>query len=261
MDTHLFDEFILDWHIAGKAQRTAHEYVRYLREFASHNDEPTLLAVKTWVASTPSTSVRRKRAQAVRAFGTWCETNSYETFTWWRQIPLAQDVAKPQATATEHDYRRAMRILTSDRDKLVVELLWTTGLRRSELTSLQVRDVNLGSSCLVVRQSKNGTPRVVPLSPQARRLIRRVSDDQNDCALLGMSSNAVRLMLQRTSLPSAHAWRRGWAVNSLKHGVSESTIRTVAGWSTSQMVSHYVRTHRTELAVREYHRLWEPKGF
>jgi len=56
------------------AQRTAHEYVRYLRDFASHNEEPSLLAVKTWVASTPSASVRRKRAQAIRAFGTWCET-------------------------------------------------------------------------------------------------------------------------------------------------------------------------------------------
>jgi integrase len=256
MDTHLFDEFILDWHIAGKAQRTALEYVRYLREFALHNDEPSLLVVKSWVASTPSASVRRKRAQAVRAFGTWCETNNYEMFTWWRQIPLAHDVVKPQATATEHDYRRAMKILTSDRDKLVVELLWTTGLRRSELTSLQHRDVNLERLCLVVRQSKNGTPRVVPLSSQARRLIRRLRDKQKDENLLGMTSNAVRLMLQRTSLPSAHAWRRGWAIQSLRRGISEASVKNVAGWRSGQMVSRYIQTKSEELAIDEFSRVW-----
>jgi integrase len=255
MDTHLFDEFILDWHIAGKAQRTAHEYVRYLRDLVSHNEEQTLFAVKSWVAATPSASVRRKRAQAIRAFGTWCERNDYPVFSWWRQIPLAQDTAQPQATATEQDYRRAMNVLKIDRDKLVVELLWTTGLRRSELTSLQLADVNFEASCLVVRQSKNGTPRVVPLAPSARRLIRRVIGDRKDGNVLLMTSNAVRLMLQRTSLPSAHAWRRGWAVRSLKQGVSEASVKTVAGWSSGQMVSRYTQTMQVELAIDEFKRI------
>jgi integrase len=256
MDTHLFDEFILDWHIAGKAQRTAHEYVRYLREFASHNDEPTLLAVKTWVASTPSASVRRKRAQAIRAFGTWCETNGYETFTWWRQIPLAQDIAQPQATATEQDYRRAMKILTSDRDKLVIELLWTTGLRRSELTSLLVEDVSFETSCVVARRTKNRQPRVVPLSPQARRLTRRVIGSRTNGEILCMTPNAVRLLLQRTHLPSAHAWRRGWAVTALRAGVSEASVKAVAGWTSGAMVSRYTMALTGELALHEFYNTW-----
>jgi integrase len=256
MDTHLFDEFILDWHIAGKAQRTALEYVRYLRDLVSHNEEPTLFVVKSWVASTSSASVRRKRAQAVRAFGAWCETNDYEMFSWWRQIPLAQDVAKPQTTATEHDYRRAMKILTSDRNKLVVELLWTTGLRRSELTSLLVTDVNTETSSVVVRRTKNGQPRVVPLSPQARRLMRRVIGSRTNGEILYMTPNAVRLLLQRTHLPSAHAWRRGWAVQSLKQGISEASVKTVAGWRSGQMVSRYTRTMQVELAITEYSRIW-----
>jgi hypothetical protein len=34
-------------------------------------------------------SVRRKRGQAVRAFGAWCDTQVIVLFSGWRQIPLA----------------------------------------------------------------------------------------------------------------------------------------------------------------------------
>lgn len=256
MDTHLIDEFIMDWQIAGKSARTAHDYARYIHDFITHCDDESLVAAKTWVAATPSASVRRKRAQALRAFGSWCKDNNYTVCEWWKQIPLAHDVAQPQATATEADYLRAMKVLRTDRDRLLIELLWTTGIRRSELSRLEIRDINFDNGCLVVRQSKNGKPRVVPMSPTARRLMRRVIGARTEGELLNVSSNAVRLMLQRFGLPSAHAWRRGWAVHALRQGVSEASVRAVAGWSSNLMVSHYVRTMKEELAIEEFSQRW-----
>ncbi|NBZ96516.1 MAG: hypothetical protein EBR40_08860 [Proteobacteria bacterium] len=72
-----------------------------------------------------------------------------------------------------------------------------------------------------------------------------------------MTSNAIRLMLQREELPSAHAWRRGWAVHTLKSGVSEASLRAAAGWASGAMVARYTQALSQELAIAEFQRVWQ----
>jgi len=54
--------------------------------------------------------------------------------------------------------------------------------------------------------------------------------------------------------------RRGWAVESLRKGVSESSVRAVAGWSSGAMVARYTRALSGELAVEEFQRIWKNVG-
>ncbi len=72
-----------------------------------------------------------------------------------------------------------------------------------------------------------------------------------------MSTNAIRLCLQRLKAPSAHAWRRGWVVQSLRSGVSEASVRASAGWATGAMVARYTNALSGELAVEEFQNLDE----
>jgi integrase/recombinase XerD len=256
LDHGLIEEFQLDWKLAGKSATTAQAYGRSLVLLSNSCEQLTLTTVKSWVASTTYTSVRRKRAQAIRAFGQWCEKNEYDLFKWWKQVPLATEKSKPQQTVTPDDYKKSLGRMSSHRDKAVIELLWSCGLRRSELAALMVADVDLANGCLVVRESKNGKHRVAPLSPSARRALRRHLGSRTTGSLFGMSSNAVRLLLKRSDVPSAHAWRRGWAVHALRSGVSEASVRSAAGWQGSVMVSLYTRTLAGELAMDEFSRVW-----
>jgi integrase len=63
-------------------------------------------------------------------------------------------------------------------------------------------------------------------------------------------------MLQRIGAPSAHAWRRGWAVRCLRSGVSETSLKAAAGWSSGAMVSRYTNALRDEVAIEEFSRIW-----
>jgi integrase/recombinase XerD len=157
-----------------------------------------LADVKQWIASTSSVTTRRKRGQAIRAVGKWADEQRYEVFVWWRQVPLVKETAKPQTTVTESDYRKALSVANTIRDVSLIEVLWSTGLRRSEIERLEIADVNLAESFLVVRTSKTGKPRVVPLSPQARHALRRLLKGQESGSVFRMSSNAIRLRLQLT---------------------------------------------------------------
>jgi integrase len=257
MNTDLLQEFKLDWSLSGKAPRTADMYVSYLAEFFCGEWSATLADAKKWLLSTEHLSVRRKRAQALRAFSGWCLRNGVSGMEWAREVPLSADKIVPQETATPDDYAAALNVLKDSRNRAVVEILWSCGLRRSELARLQVSDVDLAGSFIVVRQSKTGKPRIAPLSPAAKRSIRKLLGTRTDGSLFGMTSNAIRLMLQHNHLPSSHAWRRGWAVQSLRSGVSEASVRAAAGWVSGAMVARYTSALSGELAVAEFARTWQ----
>ena len=256
MDTSLLREFRLDWRLAGKAERTANDYIKALTDLLERYPEPTLNDVKAWIASTASVVGRRKRGQAVRAFGKWANSNEYDVFTWWKSVPLAKETMRPQETATDNDYREVVAATRSARDKALVEVLWSCGLRRSELTRLNADDVNFAEGYVVIRTSKTGRPRVVPLSPAARHALRKHLGGRTQGSVFEMTPNAVRLLLQRLGAPSAHAWRRGWAVQALRNGVSEASVRAAAGWSSGAMVARYTSALSMELAVDEFARIW-----
>jgi len=256
MDKSLLDEFRLDWRLAGKAERSANDYVKALQDFLLAQPEPTLVGVKKWIASTSSNVVRRKRGQAVRAFGKWATQHGYDIFSWWRQVPLAREVQRPQETAVEADYKSALSKAATLRDRALIEVLWSCGLRRSELARLEIGDVNFADGFLLVRTSKTGKPRIAPLSPSARHAVRKHIGRRSQGSLFGMTTNAIRLCLMRLGAPSAHAWRRGWAVQALRNGVSETSVRAAAGWSSGAMVVRYTRALSGELAIEEFQRTW-----
>jgi integrase len=256
MDISLLREFQLDWRLAGKAERTASDYSKAITDLLTQHPEPTLNDVKAWIASTNSVVGRRKRGQAVRAFGKWSDTNDYDIFTWWKMVPLAKETMRPQTTVTDFDYKKAVCAATTMRDKALIEVLWSCGLRRSEIARLEVSDVNFSEGFLVIHTSKTGKPRIAPLSPPARHALRKHIGKRTQGSLFGMTTNAIRLCLQRLGAPSAHAWRRGWAVQALRSGVSETSVRAAAGWSSGAMVARYTRALSGELAVEEFQRIW-----
>ncbi len=256
MDKSLLDEFRLDWRLAGKAERTANDFTKAILQLLATQPEPTLVDVKEWLSATSSPAVRRKRGQAVRAFGKWAQDCEYEVFGWWKQVPLAREPQRPQQTVTEVDYKKALTAASTLRDKALIEVLSSCGLRRSEIARLQVDDVNLGEGFFIVRTSKTKQPRIAPLSPLARQSIRRLLGSRRSGSLFSMTTNAIRLTLRRLDVPSSHAWRRGWAVRALRCGVSETSVRAAAGWSSGAMVARYTRALSGELAVEEFLKSW-----
>ena len=254
---HLLDEFEYDWKLEGKAASTVKLYKEQLVELFERYSVLDAFIAKQWMSEKPTQPMRRKRSQAIRAFGAWAEKNEIEGFNWWKLVPVEKEINRPQATSTPLDYKQAVIAATTLRDKALIEVLWSCGLRRSEIARLEVSDVNFREGFLIVRTSKTGKPRIAPLSPSARHALRKYIGKRSQGSLFDMTTNAIRLCLQRLGAPSAHAWRRGWAVQALRSGVSETSVRAAAGWSSGAMVARYTRALSGELAVEEFRRSWK----
>jgi integrase/recombinase XerD len=193
---------------------------------------------------------------SVRALGKWSEDAGISYFQWWKQVPLVTEQVLPQATVTEDVYRQVLTRCKTPRDKALIEVLWSSGLRRSEIERMKIEHLDFVNGFIVVPTSKANRPRVVPMSPQAMRALRRLIRSRTEGSVFAMTGNAIRLRLARMGAPSAHAWRRGWAVHALRRGVSETSVKAAAGWRSGAMVSRYTNALSGELAMAEFRVSW-----
>jgi integrase len=200
-----------------------------------------------------------------QAFLRWATEEQILDASWYRRIKLPNVKDLPQETATEDDYRRAMAKAQSYRDRALVAVLWSSGIRRAEVARMRVEHLDLDGRNVLVPITKTGKFRVAPLSPEACKLLRVYLRKHPQIGATGplwigqrgvINPDAIRRVLNRLDAPSAHAFRRGWTVDSLKHGVSQTSVQAAAGWTSGAMVTRYTRQLAGELALAEFGRRW-----
>ena len=149
------------------------------------------------------------------------------------------------------------------RDRAILELLYSAGIRRTELEQMDVGDVDLTAAQARIH-GKGGKDRIVPLGRQATSWITRylgevrshfVRRDQ-DTAALWLSfcrrnrmpgekvSRMVRIYSQQAGLKPAittHSLRRACATHMLRNGANPIDIQTLLGHSTPRSLSPYLR--------------------
>jgi integrase/recombinase XerD len=79
---------------------------------------------------------------------------------------------KPESQLSNSEYhltasqmRRIIVAAKSSRDKLILQILAETGLRRAEITAIDVGDIKYNELLLFVRQGKGNKTRLVPITP------------------------------------------------------------------------------------------------
>ncbi|WP_350307934.1 tyrosine-type recombinase/integrase, partial [Photorhabdus viridis] len=62
---------------------------------------------------------------------------------------------------------------TGLRNRAILEVLWSTGIRRMEIANLLLSEVDFGRGVVLVRQGKGRKDRVVPIGGQALHWLSR----------------------------------------------------------------------------------------
>lgn len=151
----------------------------------------------------------------------------------------------------------------------LVETLYSSGVRVSELVALDRRDLNLTQKRATVREGKGGKSRVVPISTRASRLLQRLLDERTDndpwvfrsqfdrrmsvssvqwhIAKLG---EQAKLMFQLTP----HQLRHSLATHLLNAGMPLDQIQLILGHNSIQTTQRYART-QLQSAEQYYRRV------
>ncbi len=166
------------------------------------------------------------------------------------------------------------RASESTRDLLILMLLYSTGLRVSELCNLNINHVNFQEGIIRVLHGKGGKDRVVPISQKVLGLLKRyVQEDRgeslNSSAPLFVSRQGTRLStrsiqrivtksrkragIQRKVTP--HTLRHAFATHLIENNVDIRYIQEYLGHSslaTTQIYTHVSLRHLKQ-AYEEAH--------
>lgn len=165
------------------------------------------------------------------------------------------------------------------RDRAILELLFSTGLRVSELAGLKKENVNLKLEEFTVR-GKGDKPRVVFISNQARFWLEKYLSKRGDmdphlfvshdraqkgrATDSGLTSRSVERIVEGhakaagiTKRITPHTMRHTFATDLLRNGADIRSVQTMLGHSSITTTQIY--THITDARLREVYQQYHAK--
>lgn len=248
---------------------------------ASRDDVAAYLAAEVGLGRRPRTGARR--LSTIRRFYRFALTTHLVTCdpTEWIEGPrlgvtLPKTLTEPQVD----DLLAAPDINTLEglRDRAMLEVLYATGLRVSELVNLKVGEVNLQAGVVRVI-GKGGRERLVPLGEEALDWVTRYLKDGRPALM--HQTLTTGLFLTRRSTPmtrqafwysikryaqkahivsplSPHTLRHAFATHLINHGADLRVVQLLLGHADLSTTQIY--THVAQERLKSLHRLHHPRG-
>jgi integrase/recombinase XerD len=192
----------------------------------------------------------------------------------WMRLPdtVSQEEMNRILSGPDHSTPSGLR------DRAMLELLYATGLRVSELISLSMNSINWQVGFLAV-MGKGGKERVVPVGRTAYDAVRRYVDEARPKFVRSKTTEVLFLNrfgraftrqglwkiivgyaqkagLQKNVHP--HTFRHSFASHLLEGGADLRAVQVMLGHSDISTTQIY--THVTRERLKEIHRKYHPRG-
>lgn len=282
------------WLEDGLAPNTLAAYRRDLSAFAlwlkNKHAKPLEQAedadIQEWFAARHATSkatTANRRLAALRRYFLWALRQGLVSRDPCLTLRAAKQAARFPKTLSEDQVDALLqapdvRSTLGLRDRAMLETLYATGLRVSELIALRVLEVSLNEGVVRVTLGKGGKDRLVPLGSEAQHWIAMYLEQsrpqllgQRRCDALFVTARAAAMTRQSFWLIvkkyaaladihvplSPHVLRHAFATHLLNHGADLRVVQLLLGHadiSTTQIYTHVARERLKALHARHHPR-------
>lgn len=261
----------LKWHEVSLGQ-----FAAFIAEEASNIEELSADGLRAFIAHLQDRKLAQSsvatKVRSVKAWGRWLVAEEYvsrDPFARVRQ-PHVDDTPKPTFTPEEIDRLllacRGETTRTGMRDFAMLVLMFSTGLRASEVINLCVEDIDWDKGVIVIRRGKGGKMRVVPLGRQVEKVLQKYLDSPRRKPKPGVCSAFITYygeaftydtMYQAMKARGVaagvevnpHKFRHSCAIQYLRNGGRIETLRTLLGHTSLTMTLHYARIAAVDLTT------------
>ena len=179
----------------------------------------------------------------------------------WKQLPKVLTEAQVDSLLDAPDVSTAQGL----RDKAMIELLYASGLRVSELVGLQLVQLRLDQGFLVIL-GKGSKERIVPVGERAEQWLRKYMEEARPQLAKGRHADVFvsRLGKRMTRQGfwkllkaygrnlgldelSPHVLRHSFATHLLEHGADLRSVQMMLGHSDISTTQIYTHIHKTRL--------------
>ena len=282
------------WLEDGLAQNTLQAYRRDLTAFSAwlqDNCQKPLTSTQTadiqaWFAAqrhlSKATTANRRLA-ALKRFFVWAKRQNHLQHDPCLNLKSARQPSRFPKTLSESQVEALLAAPNTHdtlglRDRTMLETLYATGLRVSELVSLKLLEVNLDEGVLRVVMGKGGKDRLVPLGGEAVYWLQRYLNETRPLLLgprrsdalfvtaraAAMTRQSFWLIVKKHALHagisaplSPHVLRHAFATHLLNHGADLRVVQMLLGHadiSTTQIYTHVARERLKTLHAQHHPR-------
>jgi len=191
----------------------------------------------------------------------------------WLALPKFLTVKEVESLLSQPEEENVRGI----RDKAMLELLYATGLRASELVSLKIKDLNLEDGFLLCL-GKGGKERLVPIGESAVEAVRKYRDEARPKLLKQTSEflfvtqrggaftrqgfwKLLKGYARKAGLDlkiSPHILRHSFATHLLERGADLRSVQLMLGHS--QITTTQVYTHVSRKRLRRVYDKFHPRA-
>jgi site-specific recombinase XerD len=290
------EAFIRQMRSSGYAEATVRSYAKGLKAFGRYLEEKRVQCFRqvtrelmedyrTAIMTTPLApeSKALKLRPVKRLFEHLVASNRLllDPCTGWVEISRRQRPIEPVLTTGEVQRLLSVanrRTPVGFRNRVIMSVLYSTGIRLGELVGLLLADVDLDSQVLCIRRGKGAVQRVVPLGEKSSELLthylkrtRALLDrNQGRSQVLFLTARgtpitpgAISAFLGQyrtkagiTTPVSAHVFRRTCATHFLQNGAGIRFVQQLLGHSSLRVTHQYTRV--LPVALKRTHEKTHP---
>lgn len=200
----------------------------------------------------------------IGSFFSWCVDNEYLERNPTRGIKPIKKPKKCRSALTEDELEQLRRGCKSLRDKVILETLFSTGCRVTELSNMRISDIDFTERTIKIIR-KGGKEDYVFLNPRAYGLVCEYLQSRNDNVDALIYSNRTKTNLhsggvetvldnitQRANINkriTPHVIRHTTATIALKRGMTIEEVSKLLGHSSIETTMIYAEVNRQNLRI------------
>lgn len=216
-----------------------------------------------------STNSQRDRLNSLRLWFRWMLQRHAILYSPAEALVLPKEVRRlPMGVLSEAETEHVMNAIDCEqplglRNRAILETFWSSGIRRMELSTLRLEDVDLSRGALRVNQGKGNKDRVVPLGERAVHWIQRYLTEVRPYLAVRFDSGYLFISihgnhLKRSTLTeivghalrdtakldkagACHLFRHSMATQMLDNGADTRHIQAILGHEKLSTTQVYTR--------------------
>ena len=272
----LFEAFISTMKVQGRSKGTIERYERTIRIFMTFSKAPTrkinVYHVRAWLAAEKNRGIQDStldgNRQVLSSYFGWLFREGLIERNPMANVGTIKVPRKKKLTYSSVDMAKIMDACRKLRDKAIVQFLYTTGCRVSEMIALNRDQLDMRNQEVVVH-GKGDKERTVYFDSVTAMLLEEYLNsrkDDNPALFIGLRGdrlmqNGVRVMLKdierRTGVTGVHPhkFRRTMATDMARHGTTIQTIAHLLGHERIDTTMEYVQQSAQDIKY-DYRRLY-----
>lgn len=257
-------KFRQEMKLKGFSQKTVKSYLYYITNFSRFTNKKLREVSNRDIRGYLENLVDQKKAQstintAYSALKLYFEKNLKRKF--FINIPRVKKSQKLPQVLTKREIRKILKVVNNVKHKLILAMIYSAGLRVSELPNVKVKDLDLENKLIKIRQGKGGKDRMSIVSEDLAGVLEKYIKNKKIDEYVFESNRGGKLTertvqkvfseaLKKSGVKrnaSCHSLRHSFATHLLENGTNIRYIQELLGHKRLETTQIYTKVANNNL--------------